>query len=142
MLLGEFKHSLDSKNRLRLPAKFKKDFASNLVLTKGTDGCIFIVPMAKFEEVFHKIKDMPMFDSKAQMPLRMLFSSACELEEDAQGRFIIPSNLKEYAQILKDVVFVGVGNRVELWSCERWQQVQNSGSSFESLMQELGKYGI
>ena len=98
--------------------------------------------MDKFEEVFHKIKDLPMFDSKAQMPLRMLFSSACELEEDAQGRFLIPSNLKEFAEILKDVVFVGVGNRVELWSAERWQQMQSKGSSFEDLMQELGKYGI
>jgi len=141
MFLGNFEHSIDNKNRLRLPPKFKKEFSGEVVLTKGNDGCIFIVPKEQFEGVFKKASEMPMFDSKVQKPLRMLFSSASVLEEDNQGRFLLPVSLKNYAKIDKDVIFVGVGMRIELWAKESWE-AYSSSQNFDELLKKLGEYGI
>lgn len=143
MFLGEYTHSCDSKNRLRLPSKLKKEFGGGIVLTKGSDGCVFIVPKDKLDKVFEKASELPMFDASVQKPLRLLFSSACELEEDAQGRFLLPQSLKDFAGIEKDVVFVGAGTRVELWAKERWEEYSLKNlQDFESLSQELGRYGV
>lgn len=143
MFLGEYKHNCDDKNRLRLPPKFRKDLSGGAVITKGNDGCLFVVPKNQFEKVLEKIDNLPMFDSKAQMPLRMLFSSAVEVQEDNQGRFLLPANLKDFAKINKEVVFIGVGNRVELWSQEVWDKYsENANSSFDQILSNLGEYGI
>jgi MraZ protein len=141
LFLGNFEHNIDSKNRLRLPPKFKKDFSGEIVLTKGNDGCVFIVPKEQFDNVFKRASELPMFSSTAQKPLRMLFSSASILEEDNQGRFLLPTAMKEYAKIDKNVVFVGAGNRVELWAKEKWE-IYSSNQNFDELLKELGDYGI
>ncbi len=143
MFLGEYKHSVDNKNRLRIPPKFKKDLNCGLVLIKGNDSCLFIVTKNQFDSILEKVNNLPMFDTKLQMPLRLLFSSAIEIEEDNQGRFLLPTNLKNYAKINKEVVFIGVGNRIELWSSERWQEYcDGSKNNFEEILSSLGEYGI
>lgn len=143
MFLGEYEHSCDSKNRLRIPSKFKKEFCEGAVLTKGNDGCLFLVDKNRFSKILESVSNLPMFDSKLQMPLRMLFSSAVEIEEDNQGRFLLPASLKNFANIQKDVVFVGVGNRVELWSKENWLDYSSkANASFDQILSSLGEYGI
>ncbi len=143
MFLGEYSHSCDSKNRLRLPSKFKKESGSGFVLTKGSDGCVFVMPKDKLDSIFEKANQLPMFDSSVQKPLRLLFSSACELEEDAQGRFLLSQSLKDFAGIKKEVVFVGAGTRIELWAKERWIDYSMKNlQDFETLAQELGRYGV
>lgn len=141
LFLGNFEHSIDNKNRLRLPSKFKNEFNGEVVLIKGNDGCIFIVPKEHFEKIFKKVCDVPMFDRKAQRSLRFLFSSVNIMEEDNQGRFLLPNNLKNYAKIEKSVVFVGMGQRIELWAKELWEIYSASQNSDEQL-KELGEYGI
>lgn len=140
MFLGEYRHVLDSKNRLRLPPKLKKEFTQSIVLTKGSDGCIFILPKDRLDSVFAKVADMPLFDSKAQRPLRALFSSAVELEEDSQGRFLLPASLKSFAGIEKEVVFVGAGTRVELWDAKKWDAYNTL--SYDEMSRELNSNGI
>ena len=143
MFLGEYEHSCDSKNRLRIPSKFKKEFCEGAVLTKGNDGCLFLVDKNRFSKILESVSNLPMFDSKLQMPLRMLFSSAVEIEEDNQGRFLLPASLKNFANMQKDVVFVGVGNRVELWSKESWLDYSSkANASFDQILSSLGEYGI
>jgi len=141
LFLGNFEHSIDNKNRLRLPPKFKKEFSGEVVLTKGNDGCVFIVPKEQFDNVFKKACELPMFDSTAQKPLRLLFSSASVLEEDNQGRFLLPNSLKSHANIDKNVVFVGVGTRIELWAKENWEDYSSS-QNFDEILKKLGDYGI
>ncbi len=141
MFLGTYEHNIDNKNRLRLPSKFKKEFGGEVVLTKGNDGCIYLVPKEQFDNVFKRATELPMFDATVQKPLRLLFSSASVLEEDNQGRFLLPSLLKSYAKIDKSVVFVGVGARIELWAKERWDSY-SSGQNFDEQLKELGEYGI
>ena len=141
MFLGEYRHSLDSKNRLRLPSRLKKEFSGEIVLTKGSDGCIFVLPRDNFDSVFANALGQPMFNSDVQRPLRMLFSSAVSLEEDNQGRFLLPAMLKAHAGIDKEVVFIGAGSRVEIWSMEKWN-AYSSSSDFDSISKDLSSYGI
>ena len=141
MFLGEYLHSLDGKNRLRLPPKLKKDFSSAFVLTCGADGCIYILPKEKFDSLFSSSLSAPLFNSKSQHSLRLLFSKAVEAQEDSQGRFLLPQSLKEYADIQKEVYFVGVGNRVEIWSKEKWEEYSKD-VTFDKLSKELEKNGF
>lgn len=143
MFLGEFEQKCDSKNRFRIPNKFKKGVNGEIVLLKGNDGCIFVLSKNAFESLVAKAGDLPMFDTKAQKPLRLIFSSASELEEDNQGRFLLPNNLKKYACIDKDLVFVGAGNRIELWAKEKWEKYcETENCHIDELLQGLGNYGI
>ncbi len=142
MLNGEYFHQCDQKFRLRMPVKIKKEFSDGCFVTKGNDGCLFIFSTKQFESLTAKLDSLPLFDSKAQRPLRMLLSSAFEVEEDAQGRFLLPAALREFAGIKKDVVFIGVGNRAELWDKERWTKYNESMGNFDECLSELGEYGI
>jgi MraZ protein len=143
VFLGEFEQKCDNKNRFRIPNKFKKDVNGEIVLLKGNDGCIFILSKNAFEELVSKANELPMFDSKVQKPLRLIFSSASELDEDNQGRFLLPNNLKKYASIDKDIVFVGAGNRIELWAKEKWDSYcKSENTHIQELLQGLGDYGI
>ncbi len=142
MLNGEYFHQCDQKFRLRLPAKLKKEFSDGCFITKGNDGCLFIFSAKQFDSLTQKLDSLPLFDSKAQRPLRALLSSAFEVEEDAQGRFLLPQALREFAGIKKDVVFIGVGNRAELWDKEKWTEYNNNMGSFDEVLSELGGYGI
>ena len=143
MLGGEYRHQCDAKYRLRIPAKLKKELGENCVITKGNDGCLFLLPKVEMDNILNKIENLSIFNSQLQKPLRFLFSSAVEIEEDNQGRFLLPANLREFAGITKDVVFVGVGNRAELWSEDRWNKYcLDNETNFDEIISELGKNGI
>lgn len=142
MLNGEYFHQCDQKFRLRLPAKLKKEFSDGCFITKGSDGCLFVFSRKQFDALEERLDSLPIFDSKAQRPLRLLLSSAFEVEEDNQGRFLLPVSLREFAGITKDVVFIGVGNRAELWSRERWNKYNENAGNFDEVLSELGEYGI
>ena len=142
MLNGEYFHQCDQKFRLRLPAKLKKEFSDGCFITKGSDGCLFVFSRKQFDALEERLDSLPIFDSKAQRPLRLLLSSAFEVEEDNQGRFLLPASLREFAGITKDVVFIGVGNRAELWARERWNKYNENAGNFDEVLSELGEYGI
>jgi MraZ protein len=142
MLLGEFHHQLDEKNRIRIPAKLRSKLGTNYIVMKGTSNCLFIYSSEEMQKLLsEKLKEVPLSDVKAQKSVRMLFSSGYEVEEDSQGRFILPQNLREFASIQKNVVSIGVGNRIELWDEERWQQY-NTDIDFDKLLGDLSQYGI
>lgn len=143
MFLGSYEHVIDAKNRLRIPPKFRKEMQEGMVISKGSDGCLFLLPKQQFDNVLNKASNIPMFDSKAQLPLRMLFSSATVVEEDSQGRFLLPLHLKNFGNIQKDIVFVGVGLRVEIWAKEIWVSYQEKAKdSFDNMLEGLNNYGI
>ena len=104
MLSGEYRHQCDDKFRLRLPSKLKKEFANGYYVTKGNDGCLYLLSQSELDNIMNKVNNLPLFSKSLQQPLRVLFSSAFEPQEDYQGRFLLPTNLREYAQIKKDVV--------------------------------------
>ena len=142
MLFGEYKHQLDEKNRMRLPAKLKSKLGERYVILKGSNNCLFVFSQEELETtITEKLKALPLTDIKAQRTVRAMFSSGYEVEEDNQGRFLLPSALKQFAKINKAVVSVGVGNRVEIWAEEEWNKY-NSDEDYDSILEELCKYGI
>ena len=141
MLIGTYRHQLDEKNRVRFPSKFKDELKTGFIVAKGTNGCLFAFSKEKFEELYQKLSEIPMFDSEAQKPIRALLSSAFETEEDKQGRILLPQELRNYAKFTKNVVTIGVGNRVEIWSEEVFDDY-NTSDSYDEAASELGKYGV
>ena len=143
MLFGEYEHQLDEKNRLRLPAKLKNKLGDKYIITKGTNGCLFVFSQDSINEIINeKLKSVPISDIKAQKSVRMLFSSGYEAEEDNQGRLILPANLREFAGLGKDIVSIGVGNRMEIWDKDRWTEYQKSSQDFDQVLMELSQYGV
>ena len=136
MFHGSFEHTLDSKNRLRIPALYKQELGDNPKIAIGTDGGLVIYPASTVNDISIKIREKGMLKDKRPQ-LRAFLASMYQLAEDSQGRFIVSSKLREAAGIDKDVIFIGVDDRVELWSSERWQEVNN-----EDLDIDLSEYGV
>lgn len=136
MFFGEYSHSLDEKGRIRIPSKLKMSL-SEYVATKGINNCIYIFNKAYFEtEFLNSINRISAYSLTGQNAVRAILSSTFEIEEDNQGRFIIPSSLKEFAGITKNVVSVGVGTRIEIWDEQTWKEYSEK-TSFVDAIKEL-----
>lgn len=142
MFYGEFAHALDRKGRLIIPARFREVFrehyVDNVYVTRGLDRCLFLYPEEEWRAQEAKLKTLPVTSSEARKFNRLFFAGASEVAIDKQGRLLVPKYLKEYAGIKKDVVIIGVSNRIEIWSQEQWQQFYNgSKDSFEEIAERL-----
>ena len=143
MILGEYYHQLDEKNRIRLPSKLKAQLGEKYVVLKGSNSCLFVFSQNELETTINeKLKALPLSDIKAQKSVRMLFSSCYEVEEDNQGRFLLPAYLREFAGIKKNVVSIGAGNRVEIWDEEAWKRYNEDTADFDNIIAGLAQYGI
>ena len=143
MLLGEFKHNLDSKNRLTIPAKLRMELGEKPVLTRGLDNCLFIYPFRDWQLFMEKINNLPLGQKKARDFKRFILSGACEVEIDDMGRVLIPDSLKKYAKLEKSVVVIGVQDRVELWSENVWNKyISESEKSSSDIAEGLSEFGI
>jgi MraZ protein len=142
MLFGEYYHQIDQKGRVRIPGKLKSALGEGFVVSKGTGGCIFLLPKSTLDnQIADKVDAVPLSDISASNPLRMLFASIAEVEEDNQGRTMLPKNLREFAKLNKDIVFIGVGNRAEIWSREAYDK-QFAEADFDKALSGLKEYGV
>lgn len=123
MFLGEFGHTIDNKGRLTIPAKFRDELESGLVITRGLDGCLWAYPRLEWEQLAQKISQMPTTNPAARNFARFMFSSAFDSIPDRQGRVLIPQNLRDYAGIDNETTVIGVMNRVEIWQPALWSEV-------------------
>ena len=138
MFQGEFQHGLDAKGRLILPAKILEELGTQFVLTKGMDGCLFIFPPDSWETFAGKLNALPTSSRQARKLKRYFIGSSVECETDKQGRFLIPPVLRSFAEIDKDVTVLGVSDRIELWSTEKYDAYQNEeDESIEDIAGEL-----
>ncbi|MDD6795257.1 MAG: division/cell wall cluster transcriptional repressor MraZ [Clostridiaceae bacterium] len=142
MLIGEYQHAIDTKNRMIVPAKLREDLGNKFVITKGLDGCLYVYPLSEWEILQEKLKKLPLTNKDARAFVRFFFSGATEIEMDKQGRGLIPQNLKEYAGIEKEIVSIGVMTRVEIWSKEKWQEYNDSSVDYESIAENFSDLGI
>ena len=143
MFIGEYQHSIDTKNRAIMPSKLREKLGDDFVMTKGLDNCLFIYSMHEWKIVEDKLKNLPMTNKDARAFVRFFFAGASECELDKQGRMLIPSNLKEYAKIDKDIVIVGVSTRIELWSLEEWNRFNSDANiSYEDVAEKMSQLGI
>nr|WP_025775986.1 division/cell wall cluster transcriptional repressor MraZ [Clostridium botulinum] len=142
MFIGEYNHGLDTKNRIIIPAKFREELGKNFVLTKGLDGCLYVYPKSQWEVLQKKLETLPLTNKNARAFVRFFFSGAHELELDKQGRTLIPQNLLEYGQIQKEIISIGVSNRIEIWSKEKWEEYNNSNIDYDSIAEQMSELGI
>lgn len=120
MFMGEYQHSVDEKGRMIIPSKFREALGVNFVLTRGLDNCLFVYPASEWSLLEQKLKSLSLMKADARAFTRFFFSGATECNLDKQGRVNIPANLRQHAQIKKETVVIGVSNRVEIWSKEKW----------------------
>lgn len=141
MLIGEYEHSLDAKGRLIMPAKLRDDIGEVFILTKGLDGCLFAFSKSEWEKFEQKLSALPVSDKNARAFTRFFFAGAIECEIDKQGRFLISSNLREFASLTKDVVIIGLNSRIEIWSKEKWM-TEDEEISAEDIAEKMTMLGI
>jgi MraZ protein len=138
MLLGTHTPKLDDKGRVILPSRFRDEFASGLVVTRGQDRCLYVFSVAEFQEVHEKIKQAPMTSGTGRDYLRVFLSGASDEIPDKQGRVTIPGGLREYAGLSRELVMIGVGNRAEIWDAETWTKYLNSNEqTFSDISEEV-----
>ena len=126
MLSGEYRHNLDEKGRIIIPSKIRGEMGDRIVITRGLDGCLFGYSEKEWNVIMEKLSTLPFTKSDARAFTRFLTSGATILEFDKQGRVLLPSYLSSYATLLKEVVIVGVINRIEVWSKEKWEEFMNN----------------
>lgn len=125
MLIGEFHHSIDDKNRLIIPSKFRDEIGSRFVLTRGLDGCLFVYSLENWEKIVDKLKNLPFTKKDARTFMRFFLSGATICEFDKQGRINIASSLIEYAKIKKECAVIGVNDRLEIWAIENFNNLMS-----------------
>jgi MraZ protein len=126
MLLGEYEHTIDDKNRLTLPAKFREELAGGVVVTRGMDGCLYAYPAEDWRERFQaRVAELDPLSREGRKLQRHFFAAAAEAELDKQGRIMIPGALLKYAGLSRDVVVAGVHDHLEIWDRETWRRELN-----------------
>ena len=121
LLLGTYTPRLDEKGRLILPAKFRTRLAPGLVMTRGQERCVFLLPMDEFGRMYEQVRQAPVTSRQARDYLRVFLSGASDEVPDKQGRVSIPPPLREYAGLDRDVAVIGAGTRVEVWDKTAWE---------------------
>lgn len=142
MWYGQYLHTLDKKDRFILPAKFREKIRKEenfyFYITRGLDGCLFLYSKEVWKELEEKLQSLSFTNQKPRFFNRIFFSGALEIEVAPQGRIGLPQNLKQFADIKKEVVIIGVGNRIEIWDQNRWNQFYSKNkTNFEEMAEDL-----
>ncbi len=142
MYKGEYSHSIDAKGRITVPVKLRDELGDGFVITKGLDGCLWMLDKEQWDKVEEMLLTMPQLTSKeARAFSRFMIAGACDGEVDKQGRLLIPANLREHAGLTKDVVFSGVGSRVEIWDKGRYDEI-NEDVDIDAITAKLVEQGL
>lgn len=143
MFMGEYLHALDTKGRLIIPARFREELGDKFIITRGLDHCLFVYPINEWKVLEEKVRSLPTAQADVRAFVRFLFSGAVEAEMDSQGRVGLPQNLREHAEIERELYVNGVSTRVEIWSKERWENYAASAEeSYEQIAESIVSLGI
>ncbi|MBS3903430.1 MAG: division/cell wall cluster transcriptional repressor MraZ [Anaplasmataceae bacterium] len=143
MLLGEFRHNLDIKGRVAIPAKFREKISGGAIITRGIDNCLFLFDSKEWQALAEKLVALPLAQANSRAFARLMLAGAMDVEVDSQGRILIPDYLRKYAELKKEVVLAGLYNRVEIWNQEIWERYkEKTENSSEEIAEKLGELGI
>lgn len=142
MFMSEYNHTIDAKGRLIIPAKFREDLGEEFVVSRGMDGCLFVYANDDWVAFEQELRELPTITNKETRYFsRYFLAGAAQVELDKQGRILLPANLREFAGLDKEVVLVGVGNRVEIWSKDKWEAV-NADMDMDSIAAAMESLGL
>ena len=143
MFIGEYRHTIDTKKRLAIPAKFRKDMGQKVALTRGLDSCLFIYPIKEWETLAQNLSKLPTGKSETRSFVRLMLAGALDIDIDALGRILLPDYLKTYAGLAKKVIIAGVYNRLEIWDEIKWNEYKSKAEqSSENIAEKLGDLGV
>ncbi|MGD1995319.1 MAG: division/cell wall cluster transcriptional repressor MraZ [Anaerolineae bacterium] len=142
MFLGEYVHSIDSKGRLTIPAKFRGELGTGLVVTRGMDRCLVVYPMRAWRQLTERASQLPMTDRTARDFRRLIFANATDTVPDSQGRINIPQPLLDYAGLDSQAVIAGCDSYIELWSPEIWTGVRTRVEESDDDIERWAALGI
>ncbi|MCC6323686.1 division/cell wall cluster transcriptional repressor MraZ [Candidatus Nomurabacteria bacterium] len=143
MLIGEYTHTLDDKNRLSLPMKFRKEMGKRVVIAPGLDACLSIFTEKEWDKISAKLSESSMLQTDNRSFSRFMFGQAVDTEVDGNGRILIPEHLRERSKLGSKVVVIGVQNRAEIWNEKLWNTYKQSvDSQADALAEKLGQVGV
>ena len=143
MLIGEYNHILDSKKRLAIPSKLRKELGDKIILTRGLNNSLFLYPQEKWHKLTEKLGQLPVGQSDTRSFLRLMFAGAVEADLDQLGRILVPDYLKSYAGLKQKVTIVGVYDRLEIWDSERWENYRGEvEKNTDMIAEKLGELGL
>ncbi|MBI2050134.1 MAG: division/cell wall cluster transcriptional repressor MraZ [Candidatus Staskawiczbacteria bacterium] len=143
MLIGQYKHTIDSKKRLALPAKFRGELGGKVVITRGIEKCLVVYTEAEWKNFSEKLGNLPTSQAEARIYSRVTLAEAMEAILDKLGRVLISDNLKKYASLKKNVVICGLSNRLEIWDVAEWENYKKKAAKdVNEIVSKLGGLGI
>lgn len=142
MFKGTYAHTIDPKGRLIIPSKYRDMLGETFVVTKGLDGCLFVYDYTEWNAFETKLKELPLLDKNARQFVRYFMAGATDVEVDKQGRILLPAMLREFAKIEKDVLLVGVGTHIEIWSKEKWEEVEAKEDDMDAIEAQMASMGL
>lgn len=137
MLMGEYHHNIDDKNRLIIPSKFREELGDKFVITRGLDGCLFVYSITEWNKVMNKLKTLPFTKKDARTFMRFMLSAASICEFDKQGRINLVNSLINYAEIKKECVIIGVNDRLEIWAVEKFNELLSNSEELSLIAENL-----
>ena len=142
MFYGEYSHSLDKKNRIIIPSRFREVIQEKGIekfyVTRGLDDCLFMFTEKEWKQQEAKFREKSFTKKEVRQFNRLFFSGAVEASPDKQWRVLVPDYLKDYAGLSKDIMIIGVSNRIEIWDTKKWQEFYSSSKeSFEDIAEIL-----
>lgn len=142
MFIGEYQHTIDTKKRLALPVKFRKELGKSIVITKGLESCLVVYPQKEWKVMSDRLGKLPTSQEEARGFARIMLAGAMEVRLDKLGRILIPEYLKKYAKLRKEVVVCGLFNRLEIWDNQSWEiykgKMEKRVGGLASKLKELG----
>ena len=143
MFIGEYKHNLDDKGRLAIPAKFRAALKKGAVVTKGLDNCLFLYSKEQFAIIAKKFASLPISQARARAFSRHMLAGAMDVDFDTQGRITLPEYLRSFSDLKKNVVIAGLYNHLEIWNEAAWNKYKaESEKNSNAIAEELGDLGI
>lgn len=144
MFVGQFRHTLDTKGRVILPAKFRSRLEEGAYLAKGIDGCVAVYPADEWERVASNMQELMTRGGSQRQAARSFFAGAAEVDPDRQGRVQLPAHLREFAALApeQEVIVAGVNNRAEIWNPQRWQEQEQAGTQVITAAEDIPDFGI
>jgi len=143
MFIGEYSHTIDEKNRLAIPSKFRNELKNGAVVTRGLDDCLFLYTKKSWNELAEKLAKLPISQAGSRAFSRLMLAGAMDVVLDKQGRINLPDYLKKYASVKKKVIITGLYNRLEIWDQDNWEKYK-SGTEKNSgdIAEALGELGV
>lgn len=141
MFMGEYNHTIDPKGRLIVPSKYREVLGDEFVVTKGLDGCLFVYDNKEWNAFEEKLKSLPLTTKNARKFVRFFLAGAAVVEVDKQGRILVPQVLRDFAELDKDVVLIGVASRIEIWSKTRWEG-ESTYDDMDDIAEQMADLGL